>query len=362
MTMINHTEIEQRLKDVDFIEGSSPRWIFVGKIRRVDNPEENTTVTLLFANTSKEVNIGLGREFTKRVIKGNNAMITNSALRSLGIPITGDRSIELYINLFDFLKTFFVESKTTVNNPNSKDKKEMDTVMDLQLKPALKTILEGLQELNLEKDLITKLLDVIDILIPDDTKLSLGEFYRLCAEGQEKNPLLLKHVFNIDTSVEVPDGKWPTALGKVMLIDDSYLIPFLIEAFTENLRNYLLDNNIFLRIAAEILFTHLQDFKNFPIENYALMTQIVLKGRKDIYMKSTKERSIIVRNYIKTLASDHFGLDYKAKYQSSLLSSVNAIGTFIILLNAIFMIVTFFLSLLSILLIYSLMMSVLLYH
>lgn len=75
-TMLNHTHIEEKLRNVSFIEGATPRWYFMGKLRNPNNNLLNTSVTILILNTSKELEIGLGREYPQRQLRGNvNSLI-----------------------------------------------------------------------------------------------------------------------------------------------------------------------------------------------------------------------------------------------------------------------------------------------
>lgn len=71
VTMLNYTEIDRKLSNVDFVVGSSPRWYFMGKVRNEENPRLNTSVTIIFLNSSKELQIGLGRDFPQRALKNN---------------------------------------------------------------------------------------------------------------------------------------------------------------------------------------------------------------------------------------------------------------------------------------------------
>ena len=71
VSMLNNSEIQEKLKNVDFIKGASPRWIFLGKVRNPQNTKINTSVTVLFLNTSQELAIGLGRDFPQRALKKN---------------------------------------------------------------------------------------------------------------------------------------------------------------------------------------------------------------------------------------------------------------------------------------------------
>jgi hypothetical protein len=290
--------------------------------------------------------MGLGREFPKKKLKGNEVIVTRSILRNIGIDPLSNPTLELYINLMDWLNAYYNETKLIAPHINYDN---------FQAKSTLKGILTSLQAFIKDTVLVENLSLLIDQLVPNNMMLS--GFFNMCAE-QEFNPLILKHNFKVALSVEEPDGKWPMSLGKVMLIDNSYLLPFIVRAFSDNIRNLLLHSNIIVRICAEIVLGHLEELEYAPIEQYALITQLSLKNRKQIYTHSTEERGMLVRDYIKQLATDCFGLDYRAKYEATLLDSVDQIGMAIILLDTIFMIVTFFLTLLSILLIYSLMMSV----
>lgn len=109
---------------------------------------------------------------------------------------------------------------------------------------------------------------------------------------------------------------------------------------------------------AEILVLTLEPLKNIPIEQYALSTDVMFKGRDTIYLKNMHDRGTEIRGYIRHLAADVFGVGYNVTYQIILLDTVEGIETFKIMIDVAFVVVTFFLCLLSILLIYSLMMSV----
>ncbi len=108
----------------------------------------------------------------------------------------------------------------------------------------------------------------------------------------------------------------------------------------------------------ELLLRALQPLKNISVEQYALFSQIMFEDRDSLYLRSLNDRDKLSHDRIRHLAANVFGLNYRAKYELPLLSAVDAVNSFIVLLDVAFMVVTFFLSLLSILLIYSLMMSV----
>jgi len=379
VSMLNHTEIEEKLKqnEADFVQGTAPRWIFVGRARNLADPLQNTSLAILFANTSKELEIGLGRDFPQRALQKNQAIISKSVLRSIGIADNSHPELEIYIDLFSLINAFIGGSINSFSlaqfsggsrKPKYTPKNSeinFEQFKKIQLKPIIKEFMKKViqtindQKLKIKNPLSYKKLEAyLDQLLPDEFNLNLINLYNKYADFGEENPLILKHKFKIVDSVDTPAGKWSGGLGKAVIIDDSYLMTFILEALSENIRILIKNENPIIKIIVEILLQHLDALKQLKIEQYALTTQMVFKDRTQIYLKSTDERDKLMRNNIRFLASNVFGLSYKAKYDLPLLSAVDGMGSFLIILDVSFMIVTFFLSLLSVLLIYSLMMSV----
>lgn len=51
---INYTEATSLLSGVDTVEGSSPRWVGIGKLLNEENARLNSTVTILAIDSVKE--------------------------------------------------------------------------------------------------------------------------------------------------------------------------------------------------------------------------------------------------------------------------------------------------------------------
>jgi hypothetical protein len=332
---------------------------------------ENTSVKIIIANTSKEVEIGLGRNFPKAILKENQAIISSAALRNLGLDPKTTPTIELEINLQDIATTLLGEvtggSITKVVGPNL-DIKGTDVnleKMGIDLLPFIKQAMEFVErfvEENGDNPLITMaasiILPLINTMLFTNTTLTLNQFMEMCSTMGDKNPLVIRGNFKIVRTVESPKGKWPDGLGKVMLIDDSYLLPLIINSTLTNLIGILAEQNSLLGIFLRSIVPLFSLGKDIKIEEFALTSQIVFKDRSRLYIQSKQQRDNQARDQLTFLATEVFGLEYRAKYELTLLASVDGISSFIVLLDVIFMLVTFFLMLLSILLIYSLMMSV----
>ena len=104
--LLDFYEIERRLASINELEGVAPRWILLGKLF---NPVQNQNVTtncyVILADTKKERDIGLGRNFDQSVLAPNEAFVSASALRVLGINDFEGERVGLSIDLYDSLVT-----------------------------------------------------------------------------------------------------------------------------------------------------------------------------------------------------------------------------------------------------------------
>jgi len=258
-------------------------------------------------------------------------------------------------------------SSTKVVGPNL-DIKGTDVnleQMNINLRPFIKRAMEFVQtfvEENEDNPLIrivaSTILPLINTMLFTNDTVTLTQIMEMCNNMGDKNPLIIRGNFKIVQTVDSPKGKWSDGLGKVMLIDDSYLLPLIINSTVTNLFAILAEQNPLLEILLRSTVPIASLGKNIKIEEFALTSQIMFKDRSKLYIQSKQQRDNQALNQLTFLATEVFGLEYRVKYELTLLASVDSISSLIVLLNVIFMLVTFFLMLLSILLIYSLMMSV----
>ena len=67
---------------------------------------DNTSAIVLIIDSEKETQIGLGHAFSQRILGQNECMVTDSALRYLGITPGAGQYVRMDINIVDLLKIF----------------------------------------------------------------------------------------------------------------------------------------------------------------------------------------------------------------------------------------------------------------
>ena len=78
---INITKMDEEIINSTYYEGITPRWISLIDIANTTNKNLTTPGFLLVLDSQKEVQIGLGREFSKTVLNNREAFITKSLLK-----------------------------------------------------------------------------------------------------------------------------------------------------------------------------------------------------------------------------------------------------------------------------------------
>ena len=72
--------MEKAVANSTYFEGVTPRWLSIAKFANSTNLNLTSPGILLILDTLKEVQIGLGREFSKTVLKNREAFVTKSLL------------------------------------------------------------------------------------------------------------------------------------------------------------------------------------------------------------------------------------------------------------------------------------------
>lgn len=104
--LFNFTYMDQKLKDIDGFDGFAPRYTLVTKLTKDDKKTHLKTSAVLFIIDSKrEIDIGLGRYFSQKVIESGGCMVSNNALKYLGVEEGGTIKIGLPPQMIEaFLK------------------------------------------------------------------------------------------------------------------------------------------------------------------------------------------------------------------------------------------------------------------
>ena len=85
LPFINITKMEKAVANSTYFEGVTPRWLSIADFANSTNLNLTSPGILLIFDTLKEVQIGLGREFSKTVLKNREAFVTKSLLEYLNI-------------------------------------------------------------------------------------------------------------------------------------------------------------------------------------------------------------------------------------------------------------------------------------
>ena len=108
LNFLNYYEIKEKLANLSFTEGISPRWFILGKASHINNKtnvsnEFNTNILIL--DSAEENNIGLGRELNLPELKLYECYISQTLANALKVK-NGDKN-KMEIRLSDLIKTIF---------------------------------------------------------------------------------------------------------------------------------------------------------------------------------------------------------------------------------------------------------------
>lgn len=100
--LLNFTEIQRRLVGVDKLTGIAPRWLTLSRITRPDNSSINSTAIALVIDFARESQIGLGRAWQHPKLQKGEAHVSAVALRRIGIQANAGQNITMVIDLLGF--------------------------------------------------------------------------------------------------------------------------------------------------------------------------------------------------------------------------------------------------------------------
>ena len=107
LNFLNFYEIKEKLSNLSFIEGVSPRWIITGKASNINETKDNYSEfssNIFILDSSEENNIGIGRELNLPELKKNECYISTTLGNALKLK-SGD-SIRMDIRLADLFNAF----------------------------------------------------------------------------------------------------------------------------------------------------------------------------------------------------------------------------------------------------------------
>eukprot|EP01087_Luapelamoeba_hula_P011389 TRINITY_DN3089_c0_g1_i1.p1 TRINITY_DN3089_c0_g1~~TRINITY_DN3089_c0_g1_i1.p1 ORF type:complete len:1336 (+),score=202.48 TRINITY_DN3089_c0_g1_i1:44-4051(+) len=339
--LLNSTAMHNRLKNAKLVAGVAPRWTMLGRVGNRFDPSRNASTIILIIDTEQEKKIGLGRTWEYGTLDERQAVISGPLLRNIGVKAgeTCDLTIDL-VNLAsnfgmgpesitDALKEAFIYglrmlamNRTVKIDPQTFDLSltlaiaQFEAATNITIPPLAKMMIESQIdklfngsttpiEVNLEQLLSVPLLESI--------------FKTYFSPQVMQNLLTFRSEVEVKGSVEEPRGKWPSALGSVVVMEARY-IPFLL--FKDWLpapinQNAQLLRSVLRRIPGYIYQpsdetkTVDQLLIKFPVNDYALMVIAQNKDRLATYMSERRERDARTRKWTDELMGS-IGLDIPA--------------------------------------------------
>jgi hypothetical protein len=203
---------------------------------------------VIIGDTKKERDIGLGRNFDQSVLTPNEAFVSASAMRVLGINDFEGERVGLSIDLYESLVT------ADVIDPEDQSREE-----------AIRSFLES-------SGLLTGVTDIeiSSDLLEDSTGLPLGDAFTITIPAEDIIDTIIASVvdniainvtYTVVKPVEEPNGKWPTALGNVIFLDVSAVNEALSSLVTGLNSNNPLTNLAVNQTLIEDIQTQIDEFE-----------------------------------------------------------------------------------------------------
>lgn len=244
---VNTTKMQESVQNSTYYEGLTPRWIFLADLANATNPDLKTPGIVFVIDSRNEINIGLGRDFSKTILGYREAFITHSTLRYLGIQAGTGEKVQIVIDIGQYFDTSTYASM--MNSPYFEQLKEYKVSFMQQ---------------------ISRLLD---------------QLYAQYSLQEIKESFVLRLDFVVVEDYDQPKGKFPNSYGNVLVIDYKHILPDVLQSLHHNLASKLSEST------SKTLQKLVKMSVDIPIQEYALQVDGVLKDREQYYINSKKVSS-----------------------------------------------------------------------
>eukprot|EP01107_Rhizomastix_libera_P002165 TRINITY_DN13874_c0_g1_i1.p1 TRINITY_DN13874_c0_g1~~TRINITY_DN13874_c0_g1_i1.p1 ORF type:complete len:1304 (+),score=307.08 TRINITY_DN13874_c0_g1_i1:32-3943(+) len=188
--LTNFTNLEYQINSFEEVSGSSPRWTLIGKLQNVNNPTlsfQNDSILastmILVIDNEREKKMGVGREWKYPTLGKKEIHLSSTLLRWLNFRENSGDVAALHINIPDLLS----------------------------------------QTLGSEQSLSETLLNMISSQIPLNISSILPkEILQQLIESALPR-MKFSSNFTVRDGIDTPNGKYPSALGNVVVLESSSL-------------------------------------------------------------------------------------------------------------------------------------------
>jgi len=375
---VNATEVQQKLKDLDEVSGVFPRIILVSNVlNTVDN--RNGTGIILGIDSAKEKGI-IGREWTSKPLVGSSAHVSSSLLRMIGVKPNKGEKITL---LFDFITL-----ASSVQGTQT-DKELVQAVLaqiqkNIELtanKTTLKFDIDGIVE-QLEKftTLPPQSQQIIALLKTDFVQQQLGKIILgwLASRGfskevifekgteltdeqfqQIKTLLSLSIDLTVEDGIDKPNGKFPEALGNVVLVEIDYLNQFAKEQMRKLLQEAY-DEITKLTIVSSFIqrpYDNAKSFiEKFDSREFSMITVVMYTKRLTAFLLNREQMDELLNVWANSIGNA-LGANYPVLMQIPLVKTLQILYYLRLFLDQLLTVVELFLMFVGMYLIYALLLA-----
>jgi len=381
--LLNVSDLEYRSKDVKGLKGISGRWPLVGVVSKFGGTQENNaTVTVLAIDSEKEREINLGRFWNGRKMGKQESYISGSLARVLGVKGDAGERVLLTIDLFNVLQSVAISTGgliidgTNFGVDFSTEKSfsnlaENGFSIDLGGNTTISTNQTGEASAALEAALAanpatapfaaalggTLNANTIQSLFPNGISIPNSEILALIFPTLRDAFVLVEEFIILDT-VDYPFGKWPRALGNVLVIEVDEVKRLLLRQ-VESAFSDLTSSGLLQLLGAETeasLRAQVDAVRKINIDHYMPQANAQFEDRGTIYCESNE----LMKARISSLSDafvESLGRSAKVQVLTPLMAVVDAFYFLQLFLNNIFIIVTGLLVFLGSMVVYALLLG-----
>ncbi|ORZ31776.1 FtsX-like permease family-domain-containing protein [Catenaria anguillulae PL171] len=339
---INYTQLNSTLARVPYISSSVPRWLLPVNISSpnasVWDPSVPDPVVasayLLVIDTQLEAQAGVGVAWPFRALGEAEAHVTGSLLRSVRKrPGMGDR-INVKLNPLALFGNGASGNATDALGPQQGTNVTLTSAQVDQLAIATGTSRE-------------QLLSGAEQLPDGRFRLTIGGANNANGALSVGSLSTLTQPFTIVSAIDKPQGKYPQALGNVIVVD---------RAPTEVLIKRTLATLLTNPVVATSLGLNRTQVDTFRLADYAMSVVAMVRDREPMYMSAATDRQRQLVRVTDAMARE-MGADAPVDVVDGLNQALRGTQFIQIYMNEIFFTVVAVLSVLAVLLIYSLLLA-----
>jgi len=211
---LNQTFVESATGSAPEVLGTAPRWTFLGQLINRDRTTRNASCIVLVIDSRQEQRIDLGTRWDRRPLGEQETYVSKSLLDQIGVAAGVGQRARLRIDLFAELVSLGVVDGAT-----------SEEALARQLLEQAGVNLDQTFEVDVGGTVVGGA-----VTIPDGTTVTVdGNAAFDALFPVVRDALVLDEELIVLDAVDSPDGKWPKALGNVVLLEKSFVEKLLAD-------------------------------------------------------------------------------------------------------------------------------------